>query len=79
MTPEQKAKLKVSLEELTIEFAKIDMARAVIKDTIDALKEEYDISPRVLRKIARLLHMQNATEEFNKQAEVEELYEELTQ
>ena len=78
MTPEQKAKLKESLEALTIEFTKIDMAREAIKADIDALKEEYDISPRVLRKIARLLHMQNATEEFNKQAEVEELYEELT-
>jgi predicted nucleotidyltransferase len=77
MNPAEKAKLKVSLEELSIEYAKLDLIREAIKDVIDALSEEYDISTRNLRKIALMMHKRNAKEEFEKNNELEELYEEI--
>ena len=77
MNPNEKAKLRQSLEALSVEYAKLDLTREAIKDVIDALSEEYDISTRNLRKIALMMHKRNAKEEFAKNNELEELYEEL--
>jgi hypothetical protein len=73
----ERKELKAALEDLTIQYTKIDIERETIKEAIDALSEKYDISTRVLRKLALMFHKQNASEEFERNAELEELYEEL--
>lgn len=74
----EQRELKQSLDALTVQFTRIELEKVTIKEEIDALSEKYDISKRTLRKLALLFHKQNASDEFEKNAELEELYESLT-
>lgn len=77
LSKEHKSKFIGAIDELVIEMAKIELIRAHMKEIYAVIKEEFDIPPKISRKIASIHFKQNLdeiSEEFNT---IEYLYDNL--
>lgn len=59
--PADKLKIKKMLGEISDSYTRISAERDLIKDTIEALAEDFEIEKKVLRKMAQVYHKQNFT------------------
>jgi hypothetical protein len=57
--PADKLKIKKMLGEISDSYTRISAERELIKDTIEALAEDFEIEKKVLRKMAQVYHKQN--------------------
>ena len=73
--PADQVKIKKMLSEISNSFTRIEAERDLIKETIEALSEDFDIEKKILRKMARIFHKQNYSAVEAEQEELALLYE----
>ena len=73
--PADQIKIKKMLSEISDSFTRIEAERDLIKETIEALSEDFDIEKKILRKMARIFHKQNYSTVEAEQEELALLYE----
>jgi hypothetical protein len=66
------------MDELSASMARIDGERDFIKEAIVNICEEYEMSKKTFRKLAKVYHKQNFSKEVAEHEEFETMYEQLT-
>lgn len=67
-----------ALREISNSMTRMEAERDLIKETLKAVKDQFELPPKYTRKLAKIYHKQNFQEIKAEQAEVEELYEKIT-
>ncbi len=76
--PAARKAIKKCMDELSASMARIDGERNFIKEAIDNICEEYEMSKKTFRKLAKVYHKQNFSKEVAEHEEFETMYEQLT-
>ena len=76
--PAARKAIKKCMDELSASMARIDGERDFIKEAIDSICEEYEMSKKTFRKLAKVYHKQNFSKEVAEHEEFETMYEQLT-
>ena len=76
--PAARKAIKKCMDELSASMARIDGERDFIKEAIDNICEEYEMSKKTFRKLAKVYHKQNVSKEVAEHEEFETMYEQLT-
>ena len=76
--PAARKAIKKCMDELSASMARIDGERDFIKEAISNICEEYEMSKKALRKLAKVYHKQNFSKEVAEHEEFETMYEQLT-
>ena len=76
--PTARKAIKKCMDELSASMARIDGERDFIKEAISNICEEYEMSKKTLRKLAKVYHKQNFSREVAEHEEFETMYEQLT-
>jgi hypothetical protein len=66
------------MDELSASMARIDGERDFIKEAIVNICEEYEMSKKTFRRLAKVYHKQNFSKEVAEHEEFETMYEQLT-
>lgn len=69
-SPDDRRKIKSSLQAIADELHKIDDMKSFIKDTTDDLNEKFKIPKKLVSKLARTIHKHD----YDKQSEESELF-----
>jgi hypothetical protein len=75
--PADKLKIKKMLGEISDSYTRISAERELVKETIEALAEDFEIDKKVLRKMAQVYHKQNFTTVEAEQEEFVFTYESI--
>lgn len=75
--PADKLKIKKMLGEISDSYTRISAERELIKETIEALAEDFEIDKKVLRKMAQVYHKQNFTTVESEQEDFVFMYESI--
>ena len=76
--PAERKAIKKCMDELSASMARTEGERTFIKEAIDNICEEYEMSKKTFRKLARVYHKQNFSREVAENEEFETMYEQLT-
>ena len=76
--PAARKAIKKCMDELSASMARIDGERDFIKEAIANICEEYEMSKKTFRKLAKVYHKQNFSREVAENEEFETMYEQLT-
>ena len=76
--PAARKAIKKCMDELSASMARIDGERDFIKEAIVNICEEYEMSKKTFRKLAKVYHKQNFSKEVAEHEEFETMYEQLT-
>ena len=76
--PAARKAIKKCMDELSASMSRIDGERDFIKEAIDNICEEYEMSKKTFRKLAKVYHKQNFSKEVAEHEEFETMYEQLT-
>ena len=76
--PAARKAIKKCMDELSASMARSDCERDFIKEAIDNICEEYEMSKKTFRKLAKVYHKQNFSKEVAEHEEFETMYEQLT-
>ena len=76
--PAARKAIKKCMDELSASMARIDGERDFIKEAIANICEEYEMSKKTFRKLAKVYHNQNFSKEVAEHEEFETMYEQLT-
>ena len=76
--PAARKAIKKCMDELSASMARIDGERDFIKEAIDNICEEYEMSKKTFRRLAKVYHKQNFSKEVAEHEEFETMYEQLT-
>ena len=76
--PAARKAIKKCMDELSASMARINGERDFIKEAIDNICEEYEMSKKTFRKLAKVYHKQNFSKEVAEHEEFETMYEQLT-
>lgn len=77
LSPDQKVKLKNKFEEISKSLTRIAAERDLIKEILGDIKDEFEIAPKVSRKLAKIYHKRNLQEVVAEHSEVTDTYETL--
>ena len=67
-----------ALREISNSMTRMEAERDLIRETLNMVKDQYELPPKYTRKLAKIYHKQNFQEIKAEQAEVESLYEKIT-
>ena len=76
--PAARKAIKKCMDELSASMSRIDGERDFIKEAIANICEEYEMSKKTFRKLAKVYHKQNFSKEVAENEEFETMYEQLT-
>jgi septation ring formation regulator EzrA len=76
--PAARKAIKRCMDELSASMTRIDGERDLIKEAITNICEEYELSKKTFRRLARTYHKQNFSKEVAEHEEFETMYEQLT-
>jgi hypothetical protein len=76
--PAARKAIKKCMDELSASMARIDGERDFIKEAIDNICKEYEMSKKTFRRLAKVYHKQNFSKEVAEHEEFETMYEQLT-
>ena len=76
--PAARKAIKRCMDELSASMSRIDGERDFIKEAIANICEEYEMSKKTFRKLAKVYHKQNFSKEVAEHEEFETMYEQLT-
>jgi hypothetical protein len=76
--PAARKAIKKCMDELSASMARTEGERAFIKEAIANICEEYEMSKKTFRKLAKVYHKQNFSKEVAENEEFETMYEQLT-
>jgi hypothetical protein len=66
------------MDELSASMARTEGEREFIKEAINNICDEYEMSKKTFRKLAKVYHKQNFSKEVAENEEFETMYEQLT-
>lgn len=75
--PADKLKIKKMMSEISDSYTRISAERDLVKETIAALAEDFEIDKKVLRKMAQVYHKQNFTTVESEQEDFVFMYESI--
>jgi hypothetical protein len=67
-----------ALVEISNSMTRMEAERDLIKETLNMVKDKYELPQKYTRTLAKIYHKQNFQEMKSEQSEVEDLYESLT-
>ena len=76
--PAERKAIKKCMDELSASMARTEGERTFIKEAINNICEEYEMSKKTFRKLAKVYHKQNFSREVAENEEFETMYEQLT-
>tara|TARA_R110000868_G_scaffold50628_1_gene161524 strand:- start:1271 stop:1546 length:276 start_codon:yes stop_codon:yes gene_type:complete len=76
--PAARKAIKRCMDELSASMARIDGERNLIKEALTNICEEYELSKKTFRRLAKTYHKQNFSKEVAEHEEFETMYEQLT-
>ena len=76
--PAARKAIKKCMDELSASMARTEGEREFIKEAINNICEEYEMSKKTFRKLAKVYHKQNFSKEVAENEEFETMYEQLT-
>ncbi len=76
--PAARKAIKKCMDELSASMARTEGERTFIKEAINNICEEYEMSKKTFRKLAKVYHKQNFSKEVAENEEFETMYEQLT-
>jgi len=76
--PAARKAIKKCMDELSASMARTEGERTFIKEAINNICEEYEMSKKTFRKLAKVYHKQNFSKEVAENEEFEIMYEQLT-
>lgn len=76
--PKARKNIKSYLEEISNSMSRIEGERAYIKEVVKNICEEYQLSKKTFRRLAKTYHKKNFSIEVAEHEEFETMYEELT-
>ena len=76
--PKTKERIKSSLEEISNAMTRIESERDFIKEITINICEEFNLSKKTFRKLARTYHKRNFSIEVTEHEEFKDMYEQLT-
>ena len=76
--PAERKAIKKCMDELSASMARTEGERTFIKEAIANICEEYEMSKKTFRKLAKVYHKQNFSKEVAENEEFETMYEQLT-
>lgn len=77
-SPSDREAIKKSLVEISDSYTRMEAEKDLIKDIVTGVCEQYQLSKKTFRKLARTYHKQNFSKEVAEHEEFEEMYETLT-
>lgn len=76
-SPADRKKIRDALQEASNSMTRISAERDLIKEIANDLADQFQLSKKHVRKMIRVYHKQNFSEEVADQNEFEQLYEEV--
>ena len=76
--PAARKAIKKCMDELSASMARTEGERTFIKEAINNICEEYEMSKKTFRKLAKVYHKQNFSREVAENEEFQTMYEQLT-
>jgi hypothetical protein len=76
--PAARKAIKKCMDELSASMTRTEGERTFIKEAIGTICEEYEMSKKTFRKLAKVYHKQNFSKEVAENEEFETMYEQLT-
>lgn len=76
-SPADRKKIRDALQEASNSMTRISAERDLIKDIAKDMSDQFQLSKKHVRKMIRVYHKQNFSEEVADQDEFEQLYEEI--
>ncbi len=76
--PAARKAIKKCMDELSASMSRTQGERDFIKEAINNICEEYEMSKKTFRKLAKVYHKQNFSKEVADHEEFETMYEQLT-
>ena len=76
--PAARKAIKKCMDELSASMSRTEGERTFIKEAINNICEEYEMSKKTFRKLAKVYHKQNFSKEVAENEEFETMYEQLT-
>jgi hypothetical protein len=77
MIEQDKKALKDVLVEISNSLTRMDAERDYIKEAINEASEKFDINKKILRKMAKVYHRNNFTDEVTEMEEFQTMYESI--
>ena len=74
----QKTELKNAIRELNDSMTRVAAERDFQKDSINAVSDKTGVNKKIIRRMAKVYHRQNFTQEREEHEEFETLYETIT-
>lgn len=74
-TPTQLKEIKNKFDEISNSMTRVSAEKDLIKDIYNDLKENYEVPPKIARKLAKTYHKRNLEEIRAENADFEETYE----
>jgi hypothetical protein len=75
MIEQDKNELRGVLQEISNSMTRMDAEKEYIKEAIAAASEKYQLNKKYLRKMAKVYHQNNFTDEVSDMEEFQKLYE----
>ena len=76
--PKARKAIKDCMQQISNAMTRIEGERSYIKEAITEIREEYQLSKKTFRRLAKTYHKQNFSIEVAEHQEFEQMYEELT-
>ena len=77
MNPNEKKKLEGFVKEIDKCMLRMDAERDLIKDILNRAKDDLDVKPKVVRRLANIYHKNSVAEERSETEEIFDMYEQL--
>ena len=74
-SPEDRKKIKAAIKQISDSMTRIKGERDHIKTIKENIKDEFDLSPKYIQKVAAAFHKQNFEQEQQNSSDFEDLYE----
>ena len=78
-SPTDRQKLKTMLTEMTHCLARMDAEREAKKEIAAAIKEEFELAPKLINKLASTMYKRNYADLQQENEDFEDLYETLVE
>lgn len=76
--PKARKAIKDCMQQISHAMTRIEGERSYIKEAITEICEEYQLSKKTFRRLAKTYHKQNFSIEVAEHQEFEQMYEEIT-
>jgi uncharacterized coiled-coil DUF342 family protein len=74
-SPTQLKEIKDKFDEISASYTRVSAEKDLVKEIFNDLKDEYELPPKIARKLAKAYHKRNLAEVRAEHEEFEETYE----